>query len=138
MDREVKFRAWHKKREKMYKVATLGIHYIRPTGNKSVVGRENVVDMLIPREEVALMQFTGLTDANGTEIYEGDIMGGSTATGSCRVYFGKNEFDHRPYAWCIEWTDSKSTGFLDASICSLTVVGNIYEDPELLREEESH
>jgi uncharacterized phage protein (TIGR01671 family) len=83
----------------------------------------------------SLMQYTGFTDRNGKEIYEGDILGGDIVTGYCRVYFGKNEFDERPYAWCIEWTDSKITGFLDVSIRSLKVVGNIYQNPELLREE---
>ena len=117
----------------MYEVAVLSTRYIRPLDKR--VSRENVVNILIPREEFDLMQFTGLTDTNGREIYEGDIMGGDKVTGNCRVYFGKNEFDHRPYAWCIEWTDSKSTGFLDTSICSLRVVGNIYENPELLQEE---
>jgi uncharacterized phage protein (TIGR01671 family) len=113
MSREIKFRAYRKKGQKMiYGVTNLQI----------------AID-----KGYELMQFTGLEDKNGTEIYEGDIMAGDEVMGSCRVYFGKNEFDARPYAWCIEWTDSKNTGFLDASICSLKVVGNIFQNPELLQ-----
>ena len=98
---------------------------------KMVYGVTNLQDAI--DRGYPLMQYTGLTDRNGKEIYEGDILGGDSVIGNCRVYFGKNEFNDRPYAWCIEWTDSKSTSFLDISICSLKVVGNIYQDPELLQ-----
>ena len=118
----------------MYEVAVLGTDFIRTVDRR--VGMENIVHLPSPRKDFELMQYTGLKDRNGKEIYEGDIMGGDNVPGICRVYFGKNAFDDRPYAWCIEWTDSKSTGFLDSSICRLKVVGNIYQNPELLEEEE--
>ncbi|WP_172369594.1 YopX family protein [Sporosarcina jiandibaonis] len=81
--------------------------------------------------EIKYMQFTVLKDKNGVEIYEGDVLNSISSfqkeTGQVVFYDG---------AFCLSiissrTTKSKSKYFL--STCKeLEVIGNIYENPELL------
>lgn len=71
-------------------------------------------------------QYTGLHDKNGKEIYEGDILKGTF------YGFPMPEYD---YVFQIYW-DEKEKGFMasyfEPSECE--VIGNIYDNPELLGE----
>jgi hypothetical protein len=104
--REIKFRAWDGKR-------ILDDFYVSCRSGKAEV-RGEVFDW-------TLMQYTGLKDKNGKEIYEGDVV-----RWSGKVYL-------------IEWHD-KVAGFVmqnngierpDVEFES-EVIGNIYESPNLL------
>lgn len=92
--------------------------------------------------DVILLQFTGLTDRNGKEIYEGDIIevskeniehiGGSitkTVVGyknGCYMA-GRNNIDNlNTYLW-----------LLAGDVGNCEVIGNIYENPELLETKEA-
>jgi uncharacterized phage protein (TIGR01671 family) len=74
-------------------------------------------------EDIDVMQFTGVKDKNGKEIYEGDIVSGHNGDGT-------------PNVWPVEYAceNSEWTGFNvgadDEGDCE--VIGNIYENPELL------
>jgi hypothetical protein len=72
-------------------------------------------------DDFILMQFTGLHDKNGKEIYEGDIVGSSWGYPHSKV--GIVDFENIIYAKheCVIPDD-------------LEVIGNIYEHPELLKE----
>jgi uncharacterized phage protein (TIGR01671 family) len=88
MKREIKFRAWDRKSEKMYQ---LGFR-VEPLGH------------IIPslhywneRPDLVLMQFTGLKDKLGKEIYEGDILtfqnkDGENYVMDCAVEFKDGEY----------------------------------------------
>lgn len=70
--REIKFRAWHKKIRKMFQVGQItlekGIWDYEPDDRKNI-------GVSIPYQpSFILMQYTGLHDKNGKEIYEGDIV----------------------------------------------------------------
>jgi uncharacterized phage protein (TIGR01671 family) len=79
----------------------------------------------------SVSEFTGLTDKNGTKIFEGDI-----------VKFSYDENDENPTFYSIEWkSDRACFGYaetadkmleIDAFHCE--VIGNIHDNPELLKE----
>lgn len=76
-------------------------------------------------------QYTGLKDKNGREIYEGDIIGGSNGSINGMEWPFKSE---------IKWNDEEcgfntpNWGYMD-STHYYNVLGNIHENPELLKTE---
>jgi uncharacterized phage protein (TIGR01671 family) len=127
--RAIKFRAWDRKNREM-------IH--NPVANDicitEYIGLNEVIERFI-KEDFTLMQFTGLHDKDGKEIYEGDILKGHTSY----------ERDDDDYSWdAIEVKhDETATGFYPLTLngrwrCDVIVevIGNIYENAELLKERE--
>ena len=110
--REIKFRAWDKQTKKMWMSKCYLLIDI-------VDGRpfNTVEDMYMPRNRYALMQYTGLKDKNGKEVYDGDIVkeGGRLS----KVRFSKS------YARFELETPTGRAGFYGFYG---EVVGNIYED----------
>lgn len=122
MNREIKFRAWHKDLKKMFKIGQITLE--KGTWNFEPNDRD-FIGMSIPYQpSFVLMQYTGLHDKNGKEIYEGDILKGTF------YGFPMPEYD---YVFQIYW-DEKEKGFMasyfEPSECE--VIGNIYDNPELL------
>ena len=72
MNREIKFRAWNKNLKKMFKIGQITLE--KGTWNFKPNDRD-FIGMSIPYQpSFVLMQYTGLHDKNGKEIYEGDII----------------------------------------------------------------
>lgn len=142
--RMIDFRAWDKKENEI-----LDVMYIDFSGNKVGVcnvpkkmfedGRLHTIHS-IERDwsEVELMQSTGLKDRNDTEIFERDIVKWSRLC----MDFNLENYEERSDNFVVEW-DVYNTGFvlgggepfLYKDISSdLEVIGNIYENSELLEE----
>lgn len=107
MKRELKFRAWTKEKKMQYNVVPFQWDYIIDTmwhrciesngsgilGSGGTEAKFEVGGFAI--KEGDLMQFTGLKDKNGKEIYEGDIVNGGCYNGSYRygkIIFQNGEF----------------------------------------------
>ena len=90
-------------------------------------------DFVSEDEHRYLMQYTGLKDKNGREIYEGDIV----MQLSERTYdsvTGVVKFIDGSYV--IESADGKTSVYLFDEVAFNVLIGNIYENPELLEESE--
>ena len=117
--REIKFRAWSKRHQKMTQamVLKLSLYGQLYEGDPEF----NVTDDYI------LMQFTGLKDIEGKEIYEGDIL--ARKNKECDVVVWDKG------AFCVRHKN-KSMDFI-ASPNYFSIVGNVHEHPHLLKERET-
>lgn len=132
--REIKFRVWNAEKSEMYHVEEMlwnhpspkkgwNPKYIRPRTKDG-----KVVRFAPPYgDDVVLMQYTGLKDKNGKEIYEGDIV----------VFYDVNKYVVKYDEDNTEFNcgDSYDKPIVRQCEEGLEVIGNIYENPNLLKEE---
>lgn len=114
MNRELKFRAWDKENKRIVDA-------------KLLMGRcdlNSALNSIGFYKNWKIMQFTGLKDKKGKEIYEGDLVQG--------------KYRHEPQE--VFWVDDHAC-FSIGDVCTKRpgdasgyweIVGNIYENPELL------
>ena len=125
-NRELKFRAWDTLTDDWYD-GTLEIDF-----DWGGIVNEAVDLMNLEEGRYIVMQYTGLKDKNGKEIYEGDIL--RTGTDKDMVVGWSERFAsfviHRE-GWAFQHWFGEAC---DPEDCE--VIGNIYEHPELLKQRE--
>ena len=125
--REIKFRAWDKSTNKMASFEKMQTN-ARFAIDAGLDSRQFIV--LPKHQNVVLMQFTGLKDKNGKEIYGGDIV---------------KHYDYPRQKFSIEYNapsfEARHTrdGTLhpvwhNGKLTDYEIIGNIYENPELIKE----
>lgn len=138
--REIKFRAWDKEYNCMYQNAWPFEHLVyveMPScdeqcnplpinGNKFYCMNGKTFYFLM-NKHVELMQYTGLKDKHGKDIFEGDILCVEDASRGT-VKYGKGCFYYDD--WIDGWTALEDIDTENNAI----IIGNIYEHPELLKE----
>lgn len=141
--REIKFRGWHIGYKKMFKIGQItmekGIWQYEPE-EKEFIGVN-----ILSQPQFILMQYTGLKDKNGVEIYEGDILAVKKyKRGIAKGIMKYGEFNCScclgVYGWYIDtdddyYLDIREFNTKTMSNSEIEVIGNIYENKELLEGE---
>lgn len=141
MNREVKFRVWDKKKKEWYGASsehTLTFYGFALFGECTMMCMPSVSYL----EHLEITEFTGLTDKNGKEIYEGDIMSEKVHAETSnwaspmvhkpersfviefeRGSFVRDDTKEPMHSWLINCVSHR---------VEHEVIGNFYEHPELL------
>jgi len=106
--REIKFRCWNKEKKEM----DMHAHNRAWFGPLASKGDER---------EGIVMQYTGLKDKNGVEIYEGDVVKG----------VGEHEGQSEVFCDNILWYPFQYLSDYQGE--NFEIIGNIYENPELIK-----
>jgi uncharacterized phage protein (TIGR01671 family) len=128
MNREIKFRVWAKQADDDGCIGFLetrspvaaGIYFFYDAGWRGI-------GYFLDDDNFVVQQFTGLKDTNDKEIYEGDIIKYQYADKAVTTFIG-----------CVEWFEwgwsfnRKVCGDNPRACIGIEVVGNIFENPELL------
>jgi hypothetical protein len=138
--RPLKFRAWDKTEKKMTSVTDISFNddgrvvvtVFQPTPKDKYYYR------LIEGENCILMQFVGLQDKHGKDVYEGDIIKAIAESTynrnisvTAKVEIAENGL-LAPFWIRVRWGEE---WWIDTVVDGFEIIGNIYEHPELISQE---
>lgn len=120
--RTIKFRSYDDRKKEIWYPETVGRGYDTPN----------------------LMQFTGLLDKHGKEIYEGDIIGTDDVYSRTKMvveyveskFMGCNKMRPKEHQWLSDVNASYDLEFLLENPNKYEIIGNIYQNPELIKNNE--
>lgn len=126
MKREIKFRAYSSHNHKMYPVSNIewdidGRIWVTADDGKNGI---ELID-----EEAHLMPYTGLNDKNGREIYEGDVLDIGLRNQDGKPVIAPVSYETYAAGYVL---DNGGNGIWQRLTEDCEVIGNIFENPELL------
>lgn len=133
----IRFRAWHKELQKMAPVTDIA--WLDDTLEVSLYSNENEIALTCTLDEIELMQSTGLKSKDDVEIFEGDILDVCphlVDKRNQRLYHVKYDVINaawhlrnvgEPFKDMLSWYK-----FCEAVTERSVVIGNLFENPELL------
>ena len=135
--RDIKFRCWDTENKEMLDIQELDY---RDSYNGQPMIRTTMYSDYYDTEDMILMQYTGLKDKNGKEIYEGDII-------YCKKYIGGNWIEYCIEKGYVNFNNGefglyRKQGYYQSLYkfkeydYEFEVIGNMYDNPELLAEKE--
>lgn len=122
--REIKYRGFHIKLNRMFSAEDMAIDQLTllTTGKFiNVHGRSTELSTIFPLDIFIPLQYTGLIDKNGIEIYEGDIVYRKMEQGG----------QYKVVKWDLTRSNCGFNIALPMTTMQWEVVGNIYQNPEL-------
>ena len=94
-------------------------------------------------DETTVGQYTGLKDKNGKEIYEGDLIKAPSGRIYAVIFSTWKHEEKREFlkiidlyehtGWCISLDGVNPCELLDFEVCQGSVIGNVYDNLELLK-----
>lgn len=124
MNREIKFRAWNEPTKEMFIVEGLDLKWNQPRCLENF--GENFKE---DKDSTVIMQYTGAKDENDKEIYERDLV----ECNYCHKEYGEVYWNDDMLRYDLKWSDKDCGNARHTSIDNWSkVVGNIYQNPELL------
>lgn len=127
----LKFRAWDKKCNEMFK----DTFAITESGQVIIVEQESVFDTpdYVFTDDLIIMQSTGLFDEYGKEIFDGDIL--HTTDNELAKVFWNDDLAGWFVDFIYEIAELSEVADIQSSRSICNIIGNIYENPELLEGE---
>ena len=141
--REIRFRAWDKVNKRMLRVVTMSSGWMEGCNGWFITGEYTTDEILTIHPQYGpalivkqykldiinheLMQFTGLHDKNGKEIWEGDRIKDNVNGLIWEVFWNEAKGQ-----WFARWDYVEDPLFNRPLDKRIEVIGNIYSNPELL------
>ena len=133
MNRELKFRFWDKRNDEWwqptYNASEGELEDLTITKNGQIMMRDMTAHPQIVDDKFEVMQYTGLKDNNGKEIYEGDVVEiylyeYASVDETQKITIGENKGGRNFY---------RDVGYLqNINSKHVEIIGNMYENPELI------
>ncbi len=134
--REFKFRAWDKEESEFIDIKSFGflesgdVWYVQAIDEYE---REIEPPYFTGEDELVIMQYTGLIDINNTEVFEGDILKFTNDDFAYVSFYEGKYITITTYEGKYTARSDFEDMDLDEALRIGEVIGNIYENPELLK-----